>query len=267
MSTPTYADNIPLYARIAGVVRQRIETGELDIGAMLPTLEEFMAEFGASRVTMRLAMDMLENEQLIARRRGFGTVVISRPSNAHRVALPSTWDELMSRLADVRRTLLAVEESAVPTGDELNVENGALHSESQTGARSLEELGNTLARGGERVRYVRMIARHEHAGAAYCHVDAWIDAAIYKASQRALKTKPALAVLVEKHKDSVAKVTQSMTLGLADIEVAKSLGGGLGSPIALVRRTVFDRAGKRVYASRIHFPASVVRIDTTLFAS
>jgi GntR family transcriptional regulator len=263
MTAPTYADNVPLYARIAGVVRQRIETGELDVGTMLPTLEEFMAEFGASRVTMRLAMDMLEDEQLIARRRGFGTLVISRPLNAHRVALPATWDELMSRLPNVKRTLLAVEDDATPTADELNIDERELPVAKIAAVRDIAALDAALSR--ERVSYVRMVARHEHAGTAYCHVDAWIDASIYKTSKSALKNQPALSVLVEKHKDRVAKVTQSMTLGLADIEVAKSLNIAMGSPIALVRRTVFDRKGERVYASRIHFPASVVRLDATLF--
>jgi GntR family transcriptional regulator len=241
-----YADNIPLYARIAGVVRQRIETGELAIGAMLPTLEAFMAEFGASRVTVRLAMDMLGEEQLIARRRGFGTVVTARPKNHRDVVLPDSWDKLMARLTDVKRRVLAIEEEATPSADELNLNDD-------------EKLP-------ERTRFVRMLALHTHAGEAYCYVDAWINARTYNASSRALKSKPALIVLVEKHNDRVANVTQTMTLGLADIEVAKALDIGMGSPIALVRRTVFDAKGERVYASRVHFPASVVRTESVLYA-
>jgi GntR family transcriptional regulator len=240
-----YADNIPLYARIAGVVRQRIETGELAIGAMLPTLEAFMAEFGASRVTVRLAMDMLGEEQLIARRRGFGTVVTARPKNHRSIVLPDSWDKLMTRLTDVKRRVLATEEDVTPNADELNLNEG-------------EKLP-------ARTRFVRMLALHTHAGEAYCHVDAWIDAAIYSASSRALKSKPALIVLTEKHNDRVANVTQTMTLGLAEIDVAKALDIGMGSPIALVRRTVFDNNGERIYASRVHFPASVVRLESTLF--
>jgi GntR family transcriptional regulator len=260
MTAAPTADNVPLYARIAGVVRQRIETGELDIGVMLPTLEAFVNEFGASRVTMRLAMDMLEDEQLIARRRGLGTVVIARPANARSVSLPATWDELIARTAAVKRTLLWVDIDATPTPDELNFVGD--DSTRSTAPEDRDEASSPSPRS-----YVRLVAQHEHAGAAYCYVDAWIEASIYKTQKSALKTKPALLLLVEKHRDRVAKVTQSMTLGVADIEVANALGIGMGSPIALVRRTVFDRHDNRVYASKIHFPASVVRFDATLLDS
>jgi GntR family transcriptional regulator len=252
MNLASAADNIPLYARVAGVLRQRIETGELGVGVMLPTLEDFMVQFGASRVTMRLAMDMLEAERLIVRRRGFGTVVTARPEKARHVALPATWDELLARLVDVKRTVFAVDLDATPSADELNME-------------PVEPLNTNASVRREPGFYVRLRARHEHAGAAYCHVDAWIERSIYDTSKRALKTTPALTVLVEKHNDHVATVTQSMTLGMADIDVAESLHVAMGSPIALVRRTVFDRFGERLYASKIHFPARVVRLDTTLY--
>ncbi|MGL4230516.1 MAG: hypothetical protein ACRCWJ_04040, partial [Casimicrobium sp.] len=57
-----------------------------------------------------------------------------------------------------------------------------------------------------------------------------------------------------------------LTVGVAEIDVAKALNVPAGSPIALVRRNVFDAKGDRIYAARIHFPANVVRLETTLLA-
>jgi GntR family transcriptional regulator len=240
----TYDSNIPLYARIAAVLRQRIDTGQLPVGTMLPTLEALMPEFAASRVTMRLAMDLLDQEGLIERRRGFGTLVIARPKHDRRVLLPDTWEKLLERLAHMKRTMLTVDDRATPTADQLNIDDQNAPVQA--------------------ARYVRMVALHKHAGEAYCHVDSWLEAKLYKSVRRALQSKPVLIVLTDTHRDCIAKVTQTMTLGLADIAVAKALDVAVGSPLALVRRTVFDRDGLLVYASRIHYPASFVRLETNL---
>ncbi|MEN8198154.1 MAG: GntR family transcriptional regulator, partial [Pseudomonadota bacterium] len=50
----------PLYSRIAMLMRQRILGGQWAAQSQIPTIEGLMAEFGASRVTIRLALDMLE---------------------------------------------------------------------------------------------------------------------------------------------------------------------------------------------------------------
>jgi GntR family transcriptional regulator len=238
-----YADNVPLYARIAAVLRQRMDEGEMKIGDMLPSLEVLMVDFDASRVTLRLAMDALAAEGLIERRRGFGTHVVARPRNAREVNLPMRWEQLVARLADVKRTLLAVDTETTPSHDDLNL---LANANSQRAAK-----------------YVHMLALHHHGGMAYCHVDSWIDAAIYKASRRALEKQPALRVLNEQHRDCLARVEQTLTIGLAEIEVARALDIVFGTPVALVRRTLFDREDRCVYAAHIRFPANVVKIETT----
>jgi GntR family transcriptional regulator len=55
----------PLYSRIAMLMRQRILGGRWTPQSQIPTIEGLMAEFGASRVTIRLALDMLERERLL----------------------------------------------------------------------------------------------------------------------------------------------------------------------------------------------------------
>jgi GntR family transcriptional regulator len=245
-----YADNVPLYARIAAVVRQRIDNGELAIGVMLPTLETMMAEFGASRVTLRLAMDALADEGLIERRRGFGTRVVTRPPDAREVTLPMRWDELLARLEKVKREMVEVATELTPTDDELN--------------HAADTRPSIAGQNPREARYVRMIALHRHGGRTYCHVSSWITRSIYEASHRALKTQPALLVLQRQHRNRIASVRQTLTVSLADLAVARALEVPLGSPVALIRRSVDDCNGERLYAAQIYFPASVVRIETTL---
>jgi GntR family transcriptional regulator len=239
-----YANNVPIYARIAAVVRQRIDNGELVIGSMLPTLEALMSEFDASRVTLRLAMDTLAAEGLIERRRGFGTLVIARPHNAREVSLPMRWRELIERLDNVKREITDVVCDVQPSPEEINDVDGL-----------------TV---GRSARYARMVALHCHDGRAYCHVNSWIAQTIYAKSERALKTQPALLVLQRHYRERMASVRQTLTIGLADLSVAKAVAVPLGSPIALIRRSVDDPEGVRIYAAQLCFPANVVRIETTL---
>ena len=71
----------PAYLTIADELRGRIERRELTGGDKLPTERELVAEFGVARMTVRHALDILQMEGLIERRRGRtgGTFVRSIP--------------------------------------------------------------------------------------------------------------------------------------------------------------------------------------------
>jgi GntR family transcriptional regulator len=64
-----------MYERIAAAFRDQITRGTLQPGDRLPTQEELVAQFGCSRQVVRFALDLLENEGLVDRIQGFGTVV------------------------------------------------------------------------------------------------------------------------------------------------------------------------------------------------
>ena len=69
-----------LYYQLADVFRRRIEDGEWQVDAQIPTLDDLVAEFGAARATVRQALTILEGEGLLARYRGRGTFVLKRPT-------------------------------------------------------------------------------------------------------------------------------------------------------------------------------------------
>ena len=65
------------YQEIADELRKRAQ--DASPGAVLPSEAEMSAEFGASRVTVRRALEMVRDEGLIAARQGFGWFVAAEP--------------------------------------------------------------------------------------------------------------------------------------------------------------------------------------------
>lgn len=75
--------NQPLHEYVANAIGERIEQGEWDVGASLPSESVFCKTYGVSRHTLRHALSSLEEKGLILRRQGAATRVLSR-QNARR---------------------------------------------------------------------------------------------------------------------------------------------------------------------------------------
>ncbi|HIZ70785.1 MAG TPA: GntR family transcriptional regulator [Candidatus Atopostipes pullistercoris] len=63
------------YEMIAGKIRQRIREDIYPVGSLIPDQITLAKEFNVSRMTVKKAMDILELEGLILRKRGAGTFV------------------------------------------------------------------------------------------------------------------------------------------------------------------------------------------------
>jgi GntR family transcriptional regulator len=68
------------YNQVADRLRHAILTGKLKPGCQLPTERAMCSENGVSRITIRHALRLLEEERLIRRRQGSGTYVSPTPS-------------------------------------------------------------------------------------------------------------------------------------------------------------------------------------------
>lgn len=77
-----------LYAQVENSIRQKIISGELEIGERLPTEQELCEQFSVSRITVRRAVQNLVDEGLIYRLRGRGTFV-SAPKRLIRKGSPN----------------------------------------------------------------------------------------------------------------------------------------------------------------------------------
>lgn len=70
----------PRYAQVGATLRERILAGRWTAGDVLPTEAELGREFAVSRITIRQALALLDEEGLIRRQRGSGTYVSPRPT-------------------------------------------------------------------------------------------------------------------------------------------------------------------------------------------
>ena len=66
---------VPRYHRIADELRARIKSGDFQAGARLPNQRQLARDFDVTLMTLRQALEVLERENLIARRHGLGTFV------------------------------------------------------------------------------------------------------------------------------------------------------------------------------------------------
>ncbi len=72
-----FTTTVPLYIQIAEGLLDQIESGELSPGDRLPSERELSEALGVNRMTLRRALQLLETQGLLIRRRGRGTHVAS----------------------------------------------------------------------------------------------------------------------------------------------------------------------------------------------
>lgn len=76
--TVDHLDPTPLYEQLAAVLRQMINSGELQPRDPLPSESHLQQDHGVSRGTIRRALDILREEDLIITIAGRGTFVRPR---------------------------------------------------------------------------------------------------------------------------------------------------------------------------------------------
>jgi|HubBroStandDraft_6_1064221.scaffolds.fasta_scaffold2441046_1 GntR family transcriptional regulator len=69
---------VPRYRQIAGILRERIEVGELEPDRPIPSEASIQQEFGVARETARKAVAILREQGLVVTVPGMGTYVRKR---------------------------------------------------------------------------------------------------------------------------------------------------------------------------------------------
>ncbi|NHC62338.1 GntR family transcriptional regulator [Paenalcaligenes suwonensis] len=77
----TFASAVPLYEKIFALIKANIETGLWQPGEKMPSERELCERYDVSRITVRRAVEMAEQAQLIKRVRGSGTYVMDKKYN------------------------------------------------------------------------------------------------------------------------------------------------------------------------------------------
>jgi GntR family transcriptional regulator len=69
---------VPRYRQIAGILRERIESGDLEPDRPIPSEASIQQEFGVARETARRAVKLLRDEGWVVTVPGLGTYVRKR---------------------------------------------------------------------------------------------------------------------------------------------------------------------------------------------
>jgi len=87
----------PMYRQIADALREKINAGELKPGDALPTESTLQEAFGVSRVTVRQALKLLTEEQIIESIQGSGSYVKEERVNYDIYQLTGFYEKLADR--------------------------------------------------------------------------------------------------------------------------------------------------------------------------
>jgi DNA-binding GntR family transcriptional regulator len=107
------------YRQLAGVLRDRIRSGELAPRRRMPSEKDLHDEFGFARETIRRALSILRAEGLIEVRHGHGTFVVDAPETVEL----KPGDSVTSTAA-LRVVHMTGDEETYPAGTTLVVASG-----------------------------------------------------------------------------------------------------------------------------------------------
>src|SRR5215467_5586356 len=107
-----------LYYQVQHTITQRISRGEYPPGSQLPSESELSRELGVSRVTVREALRVLAQENLLVTAQGRGTFVaekakVSQPARTFTGYLEDLYDQLQ------RVSVKQIEITRIPVSEEI----------------------------------------------------------------------------------------------------------------------------------------------------
>ncbi|MBA2400463.1 MAG: GntR family transcriptional regulator, partial [Bradyrhizobium sp.] len=212
--------HVPKYAQIADIFRQRIARGIWAQGLRLPANEELAAEFGVSRVTIRQAVELLARDGIIEAQQGRGTFIRGTPKHDRWLRVETTLSDLAEVYRDTSPEIINISESRIDAPVQPQDGKPAPH-------------------------YVFMRRVHSRDKRPYCVISIYLDERIFRKHPKRFRKETVIPILNDMRDPPIESARQTLTIGTADLEVAKLLQIPLNSPVAEVRR-VFTTADQTV---------------------
>lgn len=88
---------VPLYLQLKEYILEKIKNNEWAVGEKLPTETELQDTLGISRITVRHALELLENEGYIVKKRAKGTFVAPPKFSYHLPKLTSFSEDILQK--------------------------------------------------------------------------------------------------------------------------------------------------------------------------
>jgi DNA-binding GntR family transcriptional regulator len=234
LATMARGQAAPRYLQLAAELRGQILAGQYGSDLPFPTESELCAAHGVSRFTVREALRRLQNEGLIARRRGSGTVV--QPAGARGGALHqplSNVGEILQYARDTRVTYRPAGAGLLPAwlAASIGLQGG--------GVWTLVHGVRTTADGDQPIAATTAYF-HEILGDAPARLD--LSAGTLFSQIEALAGV------------SVGQVTQDIQAVIATAEIARELGLKRGAAVLRIIRCYRDAQGQVFEISVSHHP-------------
>lgn len=222
------------YQSIADDLRRRLADGEFSSAAVLPSESALSAEYEASRVTVRRALEALRVEGLVESRQGFGWLVAGEPLRQD-----------LSRLATIDGQLAA----AGVRSERRIVSFGFV-----TAPPRVRELLSERT-----VLEVRRINLAD--GRPFARVTVWCPEELGASLSRDDVERSSF---LEQLPVRLGGATQTIGADVVDDADAELLGVPVGSPVLVAERITRNDAGRPVLVSEHVFPAHRTRFTVEL---
>jgi GntR family transcriptional regulator len=209
----------PLYEQLAAQLRAEIEAGQFDPSGKLPSESELVNSCGVSRVTVRLALDLLAREGAVERQQGKGTYVSGRRLRHPLNALLSFHEALLAQGVEARISTVSCRREPVPQ---------ALHGLFGADSEACLVLRRLHSAGAEPVALAT----------------SYLPIALETVDWDATPPRPVYAVLEATLGITVQRADLSIRASAADAAVANVLGLATGSPLLEMERDSFDDEGR-----------------------
>lgn len=230
---------VPRYAQLADLFRGRISRGIWAPGQALPTIEQLTREFDVARVTVRQAINLLAREGLVSPERGRGTYVNTVPQRSPPLRLGMTLRDLADVYRNDKPQLTLIEQSS-----------------------AMPRL--TAGDGVAAPSYHFMRRVHSREGERYCVISIYIDQRIFKKASARFRKETIIPVLLDIPGVEIARASQTIAIGTADMDVAKHLGVKINTPVAEVRRVCASPDGTVIYLGEVTYRGDYIRLEMDL---
>ena len=216
------------YQEIADELRTMARTAPA--GSVLPSEAEMSAQFGASRVTVRRALELVRDDGLIAARQGFGWFVATEPVRQSLESLGTIESHVegVGKLSERKVEEFAFERPPTDVGALLDAEQVL------------------------RVKRVNLAD-----GEPFAVVTVWCPSELGAGlSRRDVERRPFYELLAIRLRGA----TQTIGADSAEPDDAALLGVPVGSPLLRCRRVTTDHDGRAVLVSEHLFPGRPHRV-------
>lgn len=232
----------PIYNQVADWVRSQITKGIWSAGEKIPSEEEFVRNLNVSRGTIRKAIALLTEEEVLTKIQGKGTFVserkISYPFGSELISFSETMQE-----RDINYSTKVLEKIVIPSTiflqKKLNLKNG--------------EKVLLL----KRIRYVD--------GVAAIYLENYLSAEKFKDVEKTNFEENSLFKVMEEIMGSrISKGVREFSASLVDDELSSFLNLEVGMPILKFDQVTFNEANEPIEYSKIYLRTDKYKVTSEL---